>query len=176
MLPAAPAASWPMPASARLRGAPIASGHSSLLSLSPLRGWGRGAGSCLTFPRGSQSQANPTLCLQVTPFPEAYREALHGYKISEQDTDVRANIRPACPPSAPCRCPSCPCGETCAERSCAARVGPGAAPGVVCAPRGLCPPLSLAAWACPMSRFGQCHPGQGCNESRRLENLPRTIH
>lgn len=46
------------------------------------------------------------LCLQVTtPFPEAYRETLHAYKISEQDTDVRANVRAACSQSVPCYCP-----------------------------------------------------------------------
>lgn len=139
--------------------------------LSPLfpcsRGWGRGAGSCLTFPRGSRSRAYPTLCLQVTPFPEAYRETLHTYKISEQDTDVRANVHPACPPSAPCCCPCPPqqvCylhRESCAKCSCTAGVGPGAAPSVVCAAQGLNPPLSLADWSCPMSRFGPCHPGWG---------------
>lgn len=139
--------------------------------LSPLfpcsRGWGRGAGSCLTFPRGSRSRAHPTLCLQVTPFPEAYRETLHAYKISEQDTDVRANVCPACPLSALCFCPCPPqqvcraTQESCVEGSCAAGVGPGAVPSVVCAARGLNPLLSLAAWSCPMSRFGPCHPGRG---------------
>lgn len=94
--PAVPAAEHPPPPEPRL---------------SPLRphfgGWGRGAGTCLTFPRGSRSRAHPTLCLQVTPFPEAYRETLHAYKISEQDTDVRASGRPACSPSALGCCP-CP--------------------------------------------------------------------
>lgn len=89
------------------------------LSLLLPQGPGEGllAGSSLSFPRGSwqrigsRSQAHPALCLQVTPFPEAYRETLHAYKISEQDTDVRANVRAACPPSAPD--PTCPvpCNE-----------------------------------------------------------------
>ncbi|XP_010134853.1 PREDICTED: pleckstrin homology domain-containing family A member 6, partial [Buceros rhinoceros silvestris] len=33
------------------------------------------------------SSPRAQLYMQVTPFPEAYRETLHGYKISEQDTD-----------------------------------------------------------------------------------------
>lgn len=65
----------------------------------------------LLAAHGPRRQAHPALCLQVTPFPEAYREPLHAYKISEQDTDVRANVRAACPPSAPH--PTCPvpCNE-----------------------------------------------------------------
>ncbi|XP_074019445.1 pleckstrin homology domain-containing family A member 6 [Numenius arquata] len=46
-------------------------------------------------PRGEEIYADPTTFMmrrsisspKVTPFPEAYRETLHAYKISEQDTD-----------------------------------------------------------------------------------------
>ncbi|KFO77021.1 Pleckstrin homology domain-containing family A member 6, partial [Cuculus canorus] len=46
-------------------------------------------------PRGEDIYADPTTFMmrrsisspKVTPFPEAYRETLHAYKISEQDTD-----------------------------------------------------------------------------------------
>ncbi|KAM6311206.1 pleckstrin homology domain-containing family A member 6 [Podargus strigoides] len=46
-------------------------------------------------PRGEEIYADPTTFVmrrsisspKVTPFPEAYRETLHAYKISEQDTD-----------------------------------------------------------------------------------------
>lgn len=55
----------------------------------------------LSLPTGMGKQGwelpHRTLFLQVTPFPEAYRETVHTYKISEQDTDVRANIHPAQP-------------------------------------------------------------------------------
>ncbi|NWW39656.1 PKHA6 protein, partial [Panurus biarmicus] len=40
--------------------------------------------------------ASPTIHdKMVTPFPEPYRDTLHPYKISEQDTDVRANPVPS---------------------------------------------------------------------------------
>lgn len=94
-----------------------ASGDPALAS--PSAGTWRGAAGRLQplLPEGllaahsPRRQAHPALCLQVTPFPEAYREPLHAYKISEQDTDVRANVRAACPPSAPR--PTCPvpCNE-----------------------------------------------------------------
>ncbi|KFO55028.1 Pleckstrin homology domain-containing family A member 6, partial [Corvus brachyrhynchos] len=54
---------------------PEGDGREELGAASPslsIPGWGR---------------AHPSLCLQVTPFPEAYRDTLHPYKISEQDTD-----------------------------------------------------------------------------------------
>ncbi|KAM9255499.1 pleckstrin homology domain-containing family A member 6 [Cariama cristata] len=46
-------------------------------------------------PRGEEIYADPTTFMmrrsisspKVTPFPEAYRETLHAYKLSEQDTD-----------------------------------------------------------------------------------------
>jgi len=114
-LPAAPAASRPLPVPAwpcQLPGAPAASGDSALTSLSPLMGMGEKGWGLSHLPQGSQSRADPTLSLQVTPFPEAYRETLHAYKISEQDTDVRANVRPARSASAPCCCP-CPPQQVC---------------------------------------------------------------
>lgn len=67
---------------------------------------GLGAASpSLSIPGGG-CRAHPSLCLQVTPFPEAYRDTLHPYKISEQDTDVRANPVPS-------RCPLSPRAELC---------------------------------------------------------------
>lgn len=51
-----------------------------------------------------EGRAQPSLCLQVTPFPEPYRDTLQPYKISEQDTDVRAGPVPSlCPLSPPGR-------------------------------------------------------------------------
>ncbi|NXR26776.1 PKHA6 protein, partial [Cinclus mexicanus] len=67
----------------------IASG-ARLLSPSPgSQGWERGVGSCLPFPARPRGDATltPRSALQVTPFPEPYRDTLHSYKISEQDTD-----------------------------------------------------------------------------------------
>lgn len=39
-----------------------------------------------------ESSSDWFLLLQVSPFPDAYRETLHAYKISEQDTDVRSTL------------------------------------------------------------------------------------
>lgn len=59
-----------------------------------------------------EGRAHPWLCLQVTPFPEPYRDTLHPYKISEQDTDVRASPVP----SVPSPHPLSPQAELCAPR------------------------------------------------------------
>lgn len=118
-------------------------------------------GSCLSPLSGAQSWAHPTLCLQVTPFPETYRETLHAYKISEQDTDVRANACPACPVLL--------------------SLSPAA---------GLLSPQRDGTWCCPGTKSSAelscllvphvlCHPGWGlspCNESSGLETFPRTIY
>ncbi|NXC91977.1 PKHA6 protein, partial [Cercotrichas coryphoeus] len=53
-------------------------------SISSPKGLGAASPS-LRVPGGFR--AHPSLCLQVTPFPEPYRDTLHPYKISEQDTD-----------------------------------------------------------------------------------------
>ncbi|XP_058711465.1 pleckstrin homology domain-containing family A member 6 isoform X5 [Poecile atricapillus] len=42
------------------------------------------------------SSPRAQLYMQVTPFPEPYRDTLHPYKISEQDTDATNPINPGC--------------------------------------------------------------------------------
>lgn len=94
---------WVHPSDSRLMGSIRHLRGSAPASVFPARRDGERGWELPPLPWASpgEGRAQPSLCLQVTPFPEPYRDTLHPYKISEQDTDVRATPVPSLCPLSP---------------------------------------------------------------------------